>query len=380
MKRWNKATNILCVRLDSLGDVLMCTPAMRALRDSRRGRSITLLTSPGGAAAAPFIPELDGVIAYQAPWMKSSAARDPGADIAFATGLAQQGFDAAVIFTSYSQSALPAAMLCYLAGIPLRIAHCRENPYHLLTDWVAESEPEPVVRHEVRRQLDLVAQLGCGTDNNRLSFALRDADLVAVRARLAARGIEADRRWVLLHPGASAPSRRYPAQHWAQVIRLLDQRLGWPLVLTGSAGEAQLIDEIREASGVAVHSLAGELALGEMGAALKLATVVVSNNTGPAHIAAAVGTPLVDLYALTNPQHTPWQVRHRVLYHDVPCRFCQKSVCPEGHNDCLAKIAPARVVEAVSCLLELDSEVPATVPIPSPHRAPLLPAVPVIQQ
>jgi lipopolysaccharide heptosyltransferase II len=380
MKRWAKASKILCVRLDSLGDVLMCTPAMRALRDSRRGRSITLLTSPGGALAVPFIPELDGVIEYQAPWMKSSATHEPTADIVFANRLAQQRFDAAVIFTSYSQSALPAAFLCYLAGIPLRIAHCRENPYQLLTDWVAESEPEPVVRHEVRRQLDLVAQAGCGTDNSRLSFALRDADLAAVRARLARSGIEADRRWVLLHPGASAPSRRYPARHWAEVIRLLDQRLGWPLVLTGGAHEAPLIDEIREACGVAVHSLAGELALGEMGAALRLATIVVSNNTGPAHIAAAVGTPLVDLYALTNPQHTPWQVRHRVLYHDVPCRFCQKSVCPQGHNDCLAKIPPERVVEAVCGLLDLDAPLAAPSPILAPHWTPIVPVVPLVQQ
>jgi lipopolysaccharide heptosyltransferase II len=380
MKRWAKASKILCVRLDSLGDVLMCTPAMRALRESRRDRSLTLLTSPGGGAAAPFIPELDGVIEYEAPWMKSSATHDPATDVAFAARLAQQGFEAAVIFTSYSQSALPAAFLCYLAGIPLRIAHCRENPYHLLTDWVAETEPEPVVRHEVRRQLDLVAQAGCGAANTRLSFALRDADLATVRQRLALSGIDADRRWVLLHPGASAPSRRYPAQHWADVIRLLDQRLGWPLVLTGGMHEAPLINEIREACGVAVHSLAGELELGELGAALKLATVVVSNNTGPAHIAAAVGTPLVDLYALTNPQHTPWQVRHRVLYHDVPCRFCQKSVCPQGHNDCLTKIPPARVVEAVCGLLDLDAGLPATAPIPVPQWAPLLPIVSAVQQ
>jgi ADP-heptose:LPS heptosyltransferase len=98
--------------------------------------------------------------------------------------------------------------------------------------------------------------------------------------------------------------------------------------------------------------MAGQLSLGELGAALQLARVVVSNNTGPAHIAAAVGTPLVDLYAMTNPQHTPWQVRNRLLYHDVPCRFCMKSVCPQGHNDCLQKIEPERVVEAVISLVQ----------------------------
>jgi lipopolysaccharide heptosyltransferase II len=330
----------------------MCTPAMRALRASAPGRALTLLTSPGGAAAAPFIPEIDAVIDYEAPWMKGGAPHDPAIDAAFAARLAGHAFDAAVIFTSYSQSALPAAMLCYQAGIPLRLAHCRENPYQMLTDWVADPEPERQVRHEVRRQLDLVAHIGCRTEATRLSFALREADLATVSERLLDAGIGPDAPWILLHPGASAPSRRYPPGHWADLIRLLDQQLGWPQVLTGSEQEIDLVEQIREACGVAAHSFAGKLSLGEMGAALRLATLVVSNNTGPAHIAAAVGTPLVNLYALTNPQHTPWQVRHRVLYHDVPCRFCQKSVCPQGHNDCLAKIAPERVAEAVAGLLE----------------------------
>lgn len=348
---WDHATSILCVRLDSLGDVLMCTPAMRALRDALPGRAITLLTSPSGARAAPFIPEVDTVLEYQAPWMKNSAAHAPGADIGFAQRLADLGVDGAVIFTSYSQSPLPAALLCHLAGIPLRLAHCRENPYQLLTDWLPDPEPDRVIRHEVRRQLDLVARIGCVAGSTRMSFQLRDDDLAAVRTRLAGLGLAEGDRWLLVHPGASAPSRRYPARHWAEAIRRLSGELGMDIVLTGGAGEAPLVDAIREWCGVAVHSLAGQLSLGELGAALKLATAVVSNNTGPAHIAAAVGTPLVDVYAMTNPQHTPWQVRNRLLYHDVPCRFCMKSVCPQGHNDCLAKIAPQRVVEAVRSLL-----------------------------
>ena len=104
-------------------------------------------------------------------------------------------------------------------------------------------------------------------------------------------------------------------------------------------------------SGVPVLSLAGQLQLGQLGAAIALASVVVSNNTGPAHMAAALGTPLVDLYALTNPQHTPWQVDSRLLFHDVPCRFCYKSICPQEHNDCLAKVAPQRIVDAVRSLM-----------------------------
>ena len=334
---WHQARRILCVRLDSLGDVLMCTPAMRALRQAVPGRTLTLLGSPAGAAALPFVPELDDAIAWAAPWTKSAA---PAATPAPIATLAARAFDAAVIFTTYTQSALPAALLCQLAGIPLRLAHCRENPYDLLTDWVPDPEPATLVRHEVQRQLALVQRVGCRNADLGLSFVPRPADVAAARTRLAAAGIDPDRPWILLHPGASAASRRYPAAHWAQVLRLLAQELQLPLVLTGSADESELVDGIQFASAVPAVSLAGRLALGELGAALRLAAVAVTNNTGPAHMAAAVGTPVVDLYALTNPQHTPWKVRSRVLFHDVPCRFCYKSTCPEGHQACLAGVEP----------------------------------------
>jgi ADP-heptose:LPS heptosyltransferase len=112
---------------------------------------------------------------------------------------------------------------------------------------------------------------------------------------------------------------------------------------------------------VALPSLAGQFSLGELGAALRLATVALTNNSGPAHVAAAVGTPVVTLYALTNPQHTPWRVRSRVLFQDVPCRFCFKSTCPAGHHACLAGVEPERVVEAVLALLP-----PALAARPSP--------------
>jgi ADP-heptose:LPS heptosyltransferase len=94
------------------------------------------------------------------------------------------------------------------------------------------------------------------------------------------------------------------------------------------------------------------LTLGELAALIEMAPVLISNNTGPVHLAAAVGTPVVDLYALTNPQHTPWQVPNRVLFHDVPCKYCYKSICPEGHQDCLRQVTPDRVVQAARELLE----------------------------
>jgi lipopolysaccharide heptosyltransferase II len=351
---WQQARRVLCVRLDALGDVLMCTPAMRALRDALPGRSLTLLTSPSGAALAPYLAEVHDTIVHVVPWMKAGVPAPPGAMLELAALLAARRFDAAVVFTTYTQSALPAALLCWLAGIPLRLAHCRENPYHLLTDWIPDPEPQVMVRHEVQRQLDLVRHAGARPQEKKapgLSFAVHAADLASVRARLLRLGIDAGQPWLLLHPGASAASRRYPAGHWARVLGLLAQRTGLPVMITGSAAETALADEILAASGTPAHSLAGQLSLGELGAALRLAAVALTSNSGPAHIAAAVGTPVVDLYALTNPQHTPWKVRSRVLFQDVPCRFCYKSACPAGHHACLTGVAPERVAEAVLELL-----------------------------
>ncbi|WP_426107717.1 glycosyltransferase family 9 protein [Massilia sp. TSP1-1-2] len=349
---WQHARNVLCVRLDSLGDVLMCTPAMRAIKGDGPRRVVTLLTSESGAAAARYIPELDGVLAYAAPWMKSERARGAALDADMLSRIAARQFDAAVIFTSYSQSPLPAALLCHMAGIPLRLAHCRENPYLMLSDWVAEAEPDKLIRHEVQRQLDLVAGIGWQSASTGLSFRVPDPALTKVRRLLATHGIGAQDKFILMHPGASAPSRRYPARLWAQVISGLAARRRGSIVLTGEASETGLLDAICDATGARVLSLAGQLDLGQLGAAIQLATVMICNNTGPAHIAAALGTPLVDLYALTNPQHTPWQVAHRLLFHDVPCRFCYKSLCPEGHNDCLSKLEPMRVVQAVCSLMD----------------------------
>jgi ADP-heptose:LPS heptosyltransferase len=132
--------------------------------------------------------------------------------------------------------------------------------------------------------------------------------------------------------------------------------LGWRLVLTGTEDERRLEREILAALPPAllpaVHGVMGRLDLAGLSGLLSTAPMLISNNTGPVHLASAAGTPVVDLYALTNPQHAPWRVAHRTLYHDVPCKYCYKSVCPLAHNDCLQRIEPAAVVQAALELME----------------------------
>ncbi len=357
---WTNATNILCVRLDSIGDVLMTTPAIRALKESNPERRITLLTSPAGADAAMLVPEIDEVLVYDAPWMKATAPRaDSGPEYAMAQNLFDAKYDAAVIFTVYSQNPLPAAFMCYMADIPLRLAHCHENPYQLLTNWVPDPEPEKMVRHEVQRQLDLVASIGCETEDTRMSLRVPDTDRRRVMRILKELGINMQQPWVVIHPGATAASRRYRPEGFAEAARMLVRDAGCRVVFTGSAEERDLVESIRSKMNAPSYSLAGSLNLGEMAALVSLSPLLISNNSGPVHIAAAVGTPVVDLYALTNPQHTPWEVPNRVLSHDVPCKNCYKSVCPEGHHNCLRLVKPIEIYNAACELLDLNILEPA---------------------
>lgn len=341
---------LLAIRLDAAGDVLMCSPALRALHEG--GHRVTLLTSAAGTLAGERMAGVADVLVWSAPWMKASASADADCVPQMAARLREAGFDGAVIFCSYSQSPLPAAMLCQMAGIPLRLAHCRENPYQLLTHWVKESEPALGLRHEVQRQLDLVARLGCRPSSTRLSVRIADGDRMRAHQALEAAGIDGGRPWILLHPGASAPSRRYPAKRWREAAQGLEREVGLPFAFAAGAHETALLDEIIGPDRGRWPSLAGRLDFGALAAAISMARVLVACNSAPAHLAAATGTPVVDLYALTNPQHAPWQVRQKLLFHPVPCAHCLQSVCPQPHHACLDEVAAADVVAAVQELLQ----------------------------
>jgi lipopolysaccharide heptosyltransferase II len=351
---WDRVRSILAVRLDGIGDLLMTTPALLALKQGGQGRSLTLLTSPAGAQAARELPFIDDVIPFVAPWMKSSESKpvSPMATATLIDRLRQRAFDAGVVFTVFTQSALPAATLLYLAGIPRRAAYSRENPYTLLTDWRADPDrdADTSARHEVQRQIDLVASLGANVGDTRLRFPVRDEARRAMLDKVLAAGMHPRRPWLIVHPGAGAPARRYPDAQLAEAVAILQASGRWQIGIAGTIEDRASASAIASRAPCAV-TLAGMLDLPEFAALLQAAQLVVCNNSAPAHIAAAVGTPVVDLYALTNPQHTPWAVPNRVLSHDVDCKYCLKIACPYGHQRCLAEVAPAEIVAAVDALL-----------------------------
>jgi len=152
------------------------------------------------------------------------------------------------------------------------------------------------------------------------------------------------------------PARTYPWQQYVEVIDLLVRDLGAHVALTGGDDERPLVDAILARIDPwhrpRVTDAAGSLAFPAFCALVETANTVVTNNTGPMHMAAALGTPVVALFALTNPpeQWGPWRVPHRMLWHEVPCRLCYSRICPTTH-DCLRQVEPRQVVEAVVDLL-----------------------------
>ncbi len=358
---WHNCKNFLVIRPDNMGDVIMMTPALRALKQTFSCK-ITLLTSKMGNAITPFISYIDDTLIYDVPWIKTTNVKRPEACIELVDILKDLHFDAAIISTVYSQSALPSAIIAYMAGIPLRLGWCRENPYDLLTDWIPDKEPYLFVQHQVARELELVAHIGAFCNDERLSLNYNKHVNKDVSTKLKYLGENIDRPFIILHPGVSEAKREYPRHLWIETAKLLHQHTGLPILITGSQDQKQLTDNIEQASGKGVNSVAGLFNIEEFIALIAKAQLVISVNTSTVHIAACVNTPVVVLYALTNPQHTPWKVPAIVLPYSVPenlksknevIRFAQKKY----NDEFLDYPSPAEILKnAITLLSEASLE------------------------
>jgi ADP-heptose:LPS heptosyltransferase len=299
---WDRCKRVLIVRLDNLGDVLMSEPAIRAIKNHLQCH-VTLLTSRVAVPAAELLPAIDDIIAFDAPWMKFTDV-DSNLFCEMATTLRQRQFDGSIVFTTFSQSPFPALLLCYLANIPLRLAYARENPYHLLTHWVPDKEPYRQLSHQVRRDLDLVSAIGAGQNDEHLKLQFKSSE-AELNRRMRSLGLQ-DSRYMLVHPGVSDPKREYPLERWKTICELVLKGGIDSIVISGSAREHALCEAIRLVSPGHCINLAGKTTFEELAWCIKKADTLISVNTAAIHIGAAFQTPMILLYSMTNPQHSPW--------------------------------------------------------------------------
>ncbi|MFF6772262.1 glycosyltransferase family 9 protein [Streptomyces sp. NPDC012637] len=333
------APRSLVVRLDSAGDVLLAGPAVRAV--AAGSSHTTLLCGPQGVPAARLLPGVDEVLVYAAPWVGLEPTRTSREECGLLVdALAARRFDRGVILVSYHQSPLPAALLLALAGVERVAADCEEYPGSLL-DLRHRRLPG---RHEAEAALDLVRAFG-------YRLPAGDDGSLAITPFPDSTRLTGPEPYVVLHPGAAVASRRWSAGRAARVAAAL-HGAGHRVVVTGSRAERELTAEV-----AGRHSLdlgGATTDLHELAGVLAGAGVVVTGNTGPMHLACAVGTPVVCVFAPVVPAERwrPYHVPHALLGDQgEACAASRARDCPVSGHPCLDGIGDDEVLAAVAGLL-----------------------------
>lgn len=363
-ERLQHARRILAMRLDNIGDVVMLSAALRELRRAAPAARIDLLASPAGAQAAPLLPWVDDVWARSVTWQDASGRMplDPAREARFVDDLRWRAYDAAFIFTSFSQSPWPAAYAAYLAGVPERFGESKEFGGSLLT-VAAASLPDST--HQTERNLALLEAAGISVGRRGLELRVPDDARRAANRALARHGVSGDAPFVLVAPGASCAARRYDAGRFAAAARLVAEACGLPTVVAGTAREAALCAAVAEGAGDGACSIAGETSVAELAAAIERAAVVIANDSGPMHIADAIGTPLVVLYSGTEleEQWRPRTAPAALLRRETDCTPCHAFTCPY-EMQCL-DIPPVDVARAALALMRAAAPTPALTEVAS---------------
>lgn len=317
-------------RLDSDGDVLLAGPAVRAAAASGE---VVLLCGPSGAGAARLLPGVSRIVEWECPWIANPApevrAIDIDAVVALVRGIRA---DVALVLTSFHQSPLPLALLLRLGGVPKIVARSVDYPGSLLDVRLRDDPDVP----EAVRALQVAQAAG---------FSLPPGDDGAL-AVVEPPKTSLDHPYVVVHPGATAPARTWSPDRWAKAVVALTAA-GHRVVVTGGPAEAGLTGHVAGACGI---DLGGRTSLAELAGVLAGADAVVVGNTGPAHLAVAVGTPVVSLFAPVVPA-VRWSPHGRhVLLGDqhAPCRDSRARECPVPGHPCLDLVEPTEVVAAVA--------------------------------
>ncbi len=329
----------MVVRLDSDGDVLLAGPAVRAVAAS--GDRVVLLVGPQGEAAARLLPGVDEVLVWTCPWIVADPAPvDPAAVAEVVERVRTAAVDRALVLTSFHQSPLPTALVLRLAGVGWIGAVSEDYPGSLLD--LRHRLPEQGL-HEAQRQLRLAGAAG---------FALPPGDPGDLQVRDGlpdTTALTGEQPYVVVHPGASVPART-PGPEWSTrlVQALLDD--GRRVVVTGGPAETALTAAVAAPGAV---DLGGVTDLAGLADVLRRAQAVVVGNTGPAHLAAAVGTPIVSLFAPVVPAERwrPWHVPHVLLGdQSAACALTRAKTCPVTGHPCLDGVAVEQAAAAVGTL------------------------------
>jgi heptosyltransferase I len=335
---------ILIIKPSAIGDVVHALPVLPRLRKRWPAAQITWLVTPTCAGLVENHPQIDEVILFDrqrlaAWWRKPSAFLEL---MRFANRLREASFDLVIDLQGLFRSGWISAV----TGAPWRagFATAREFAPIFYTQFVDGSVEND---HAVERYLKMATALGCEEGPVEFTFAADDADRAYVD-----RLIPPDVPYAVLLPGANWETKRWPIDKFAQLVKPIREQFGLACVVAGAGGDAALARPI-----LSDFDVIGKTNLRQTVALLARSSLVIANDTGPMHIAAALGKPLVTPYGPTSPRRTgPFGRMESVVRLDIPCSPCFSRTC--SHHSCLQWLTVDHVLRLAAIELQLSSQSP----------------------
>ncbi len=338
---WSHAARILLIKPSSLGDIVHTLPVVSAIKQHRPDVHITWVVKRQWAELVERVGGVDRV------WPVAPTVRGW---IAAGFELRAERFDLAIDVQGLFRSGL----LARLSGAPIRIgfANGREGSPVFYTHRVTVPTPD---MHAVNRYLSVLTVVGVSLPKKpQFEFRFPEEDMAQVRGVCQRQGLLLDRPWIAMNVGARWPTKRWPLTSFAAVVDQLYESRFAQVALIGSADDRQLGESLRTLTKHSFIDLCGEIPLKCLPALLSTATAMITNDSGPMHIAAALRIPVIALFGPTSAARTgPYGDGHQVLSARIPCSPCFSRICRhEPHLECLQLITPAHVGGVIRPLVE----------------------------
>ena len=319
---------ILVIRVDGIGDLLNTTPAIALLRENYPSAEITVLARPLNAPVLVGNPDVDRILIFD----RSGKHRGIFARLQFYRALRRERFQLVVAM----QTAMWSHLVAFLSGAQHRLGRYQKRFRRTLTHaWRGKYRKGET--HEVDRNLELVRLICNGEGNRQLVFHLLPDELAAAEARVAAWGIGSDAFLVGIHPGGSSFDKRWPEKQYAELADRLVQHHNATILLLRGPEETELVQNIQDAMRSRAIPYAPET-IRELGALLSCCDLVVCNDSGPMHLAAALDVPIVAIFGPTD--HVAWHPMSEnaaIVRRDMPCWPCSAHKCKIGW-ECTKKL------------------------------------------
>lgn len=333
--------NVLVIKLRYLGDVLLATPTLEALKSFCPGARVTMVVNRGTEGMLVGNPHVDEVL----PLERGSLV----GQWRFLSDLRQRRFDIVIDLTDADRS----AFLTRMSLAPMRIGF---NDEQRMRGWcytdVVRADP---ASHRIDRDLAALKPLNIVAGDKTPRLWLTPQDDRSAEDMLAQLGVTRDRPIVVLQPGARYWFKAWPVERFAELADRLQEKHGCHVLIGGSNAEVELAQRIVHLSKSRPTVLAGQVSIRTFAAVLKLSDLFIGNDSGAMHIATAVGTPVVALFGPSNPAE--WGPRGEVaeiLYKGLDCRACFHPTCRRGEQNCMRLITLDEVVSAAVRLLKLS--------------------------